>query len=174
MSARAAWRLETLGFNRVYRYTAGKSDWSGSGLPMEGKAEGQPTAGSIIRRGVPTCRLDERFGEVRARVRAAGWDSCVVVGSEGVVLGRLRNEVLEGSSEVAVDSVMESGPTTIRPDVSLQSIVARLRRKNVEQVLVTTPDGELLGVLFREDAERQVTSADAAPHDDEDACECGV
>jgi hypothetical protein len=33
MSPRAAWRLEGLGFERVYDYVPGESDWFASGLP---------------------------------------------------------------------------------------------------------------------------------------------
>ena len=42
MSARAAWRLETLGFTQVYRYTAGKMDWFANALPIEGKKKDAP------------------------------------------------------------------------------------------------------------------------------------
>jgi hypothetical protein len=34
MSPRAAWRLEGLGFERVYDYVPGKADWFASGLPF--------------------------------------------------------------------------------------------------------------------------------------------
>ena len=37
MSPRAAWRLESLGFARVYDYVAGKADWMAAGLPTERK-----------------------------------------------------------------------------------------------------------------------------------------
>jgi rhodanese-related sulfurtransferase len=37
MSPRAAWRLETLGFERVYHYVGGKADWLAHALPREGQ-----------------------------------------------------------------------------------------------------------------------------------------
>ncbi len=37
MSPRAAWRLESLGFTRVYDYVAGKVDWFAAGFPREGR-----------------------------------------------------------------------------------------------------------------------------------------
>ena len=40
MSPRAAWRLEGLGFERVYDYVPGKADWFASGLPKEGRLVG--------------------------------------------------------------------------------------------------------------------------------------
>jgi hypothetical protein len=79
MSARAAWRLETLGFKHVYRHEPGKCDWLANGMPIEGKRANVSRAGDIARRDVPTCQLGERVGDVRRRVRAAGWDSCLVV-----------------------------------------------------------------------------------------------
>jgi len=36
LSARAAWRLESMGFQEVYRYTPGKSDWLAAGWETEG------------------------------------------------------------------------------------------------------------------------------------------
>lgn len=36
MSPRAAARLEGIGFEQVYDYTAGKVDWGSFGLPLEG------------------------------------------------------------------------------------------------------------------------------------------
>ena len=60
MSARAAWRLESLGFTHVYRYTAGKMDWRASGLPIEGQFADEPCAKDIARRDVPTFLLLRR------------------------------------------------------------------------------------------------------------------
>src|SRR6516162_4854515 len=36
LSARAAWRLDSMGFQEVYRYTAGKADWLAAGWETEG------------------------------------------------------------------------------------------------------------------------------------------
>ena len=36
LSARAAWRLESMGFQEVYRYTPGKADWLAAGWDTEG------------------------------------------------------------------------------------------------------------------------------------------
>jgi rhodanese-related sulfurtransferase len=36
MSLRAAWRLEDLGFEKVYDYVPGKADWFANGLPKVG------------------------------------------------------------------------------------------------------------------------------------------
>ena len=68
MSARAAWRLETLGFDPVYRYTPGKVDWFAAGLPREGKLAALPRIGDAADRDVPTCGPRENVGEVRGRL----------------------------------------------------------------------------------------------------------
>ena len=90
MSPRAAWRLEGLGFESVYDYVPGKADWFASGLPREGRLASAPTIGEAARRDVPTCAPAEKVGAVRERVQRAGWDRCVVVNMERVVLGPLR------------------------------------------------------------------------------------
>ncbi len=94
MSARAASRLETLGFSHVYRYQPGKADWFAAGLPREGEEAHTPRVADVARRDVPTCRIDERVGAVRDRVRAGNWDVCVVVDEQRVVLGLVRAEAL--------------------------------------------------------------------------------
>ncbi len=156
MSSRAAWRLETLGFTQVYRYEPGKSDWFANGLPIEGKRATVPRAGAVARRDVPTGRLGEHVGEVRDRVRTAGWDTCLVVTDGNVVLGRLRKAQLASDAAAIVDDVMEPGPTTIRPDELLETLVPRLTERRVGTTIVTIPSGRLVGVLFRDAAERRL------------------
>lgn len=148
MSARAAWRLETLGFTQVYRYTAGKADWMAAGLPIHGTKTGVPTVGDLARRDVPTCRLDERLDAVRGRVRDGGWEVCVVVNERNVVLGRIKRAALEGAAEASVEAVMDAGPVTYRPNEVAADAAQRLAARHVASVLVTTSDGELIG-LFR-------------------------
>ncbi|MFQ5948417.1 MAG: CBS domain-containing protein [Acidimicrobiia bacterium] len=154
MSPRAACRLESLGFSKVFDYVAGKADWLASGLPIEGTLANIPRVGDVARPDPPTCRLTDRIGEVRARVRDAGWDLCVVTTDDGIVLGRLRGEALESDPETPVEVVMEPGPSTQRPDMRLAPLAQRLRQRNVDNVVVTTVDGKLVGVVFREDVER--------------------
>jgi hypothetical protein len=155
MSSRAAWRLETLGFNQVYRYEPGKSDWLANGLPIEGKLAQVPRAGDVARRDGRICRLGERVGDVRDRVCAAGWDVCLVTTDDNVVLGRLRQDALAADAAL-VDDVMEPGPGTIRPDERLESLVPRLKERRVAATVVTVPSGRLVGVLYRDDAERRL------------------
>ena len=169
MSPRAACRLESLGFTHVYDYVTGLADWTANGLPSEGTAvgvfrEGVACRGLLrardaLRSGTPTCGLEERVGDVAERMKSLGQRQCIVTSEDGVVLGRLRSRALKGNPDATVESVMESGPTTIRPDVSLDEFTEHMRAKSVGSVIVTTSTGHLLGVLYREDAEEKLRQA---------------
>jgi predicted transcriptional regulator len=150
MSARAAWRLETLGFDRVYRYVAGKVDWFSAGLPHEGRLAAVPRAADLVRTEVVTCRLDDRVGEVHERVHTTEIDRAVVVNDQKIVLGMLDQLALAAAPETRAEDVMDAGPVTYRPDTLLPALVEHLR-EGPEVVLVTTADGELVGVIRRDD-----------------------
>jgi CBS domain-containing protein len=154
MSPRAAWRLESLGFTQVYDYVAGKLDWLAAGLPTEGSNAQQPRAGDMARRDVPTCGLTERLGEVRELVRAAGWDACVVVNPERVVLGLLRAKELEADPGLRIEQAMRPGPSTFRPHVSIVEMARFMVDHDLENSPITTSDGRLVGLLRRQDATR--------------------
>ena len=146
-------RLETLGFEHVYDYVAGKKDWGSFGLPREGRQAEEPSAGELARRDVPTARLGERLQDVRRRALGEGWDTCIVVADTGVVLGRLGRRALRSEDEVAVEDAMTSGPSTERPSIGASAAAELMRRDSLRTLLITTPDGRLVGVLRREDAE---------------------
>jgi hypothetical protein len=99
----------------VYDYVAGELDWLAAGLPTEGRNAELPRAGDVARPDAPTCRLDEPIGPVRERVRAAGWDACVVANDQRVVLGLLGAEELQRGQNEPVEQVMRPGPSTFRP-----------------------------------------------------------
>jgi CBS domain-containing protein len=99
------------------------------------------------------------MSEVRARVRAAGWDDCLVIGAEGVVLGRLGRRALARDDDVTAAEAMTLGPSTVRPSYELERAVDRMERQNLTSLPVTRPDGTLVGLLTREDAERVLASA---------------
>ncbi|MCH8919313.1 MAG: CBS domain-containing protein [Chloroflexi bacterium] len=160
MSPRAAARLDSIGFTQVFDYAAGKADWTSSGLPTEGTAAGQPRAGDIAQRDIPTCGLANRLGDARGKTQDADQNVCIVVDDHGVVLGRLRGDALGEDPGATVESVMEDGPTTIRADASLQEITERMRKRGVGSILVTDPEGRLLGILYRDDAERVLAEKD--------------
>ncbi len=154
MSPRAAWRLESLGFTKVYDYVGGKSDWIAAGLPVEGEQANIPRAIDVVRRDVPTCGPFDLIGDVSDRVEAAPDDVCIVTNDDGIVLGRLRRRALTSARGKTVHEVMESGPTTTRADAWLEGLVPRLDSAGVLSMIITTPEGRLLGIVYREDAER--------------------
>jgi CBS domain-containing protein len=156
MSARAASRLESLGFTRVYRYTPGKDGWLAMGLPTEGPDAATPRAGDVADRGTSTCTVHDRLGDVRDRLQAAGETSCIVVDDQRVILGRVRGESLESDPEQTVEAVMEAGPTTVRPSEPLAALVERMQKRKARSIVVSTADGALVGVLRREAGERRL------------------
>ena len=87
---------------------------------------------------------------MRERVRASGFETCVVVNERGVVLGR---QALGADDDATVEVAMTAGPGTVRPDLSAAAAAKRMRERNLPSMLVTHSDGTLIGLLRREDAE---------------------
>lgn len=151
MSPRAACRLETLGFGRVYDYVPGKADWLAHGLPFEGSNAGRPTAGASARADVATAGLEEPMGAIRERVALTPYGFALVTSPDGILLGRLRRAALDGDPRARAEAVMEAGPSTVRPDVALAGLLERLRARKLATAIVTTPEGKLVGVVRRAD-----------------------
>ena len=91
VSARAAWRLESMGFQEVYRYTGGKADWLAAGWETEGTASQTPRLKQHLQKDVFTCSQRERMEDVKTR-RRPNQDICVVVSDRNIVLGAIRGE----------------------------------------------------------------------------------
>ena len=153
MSARAAWRLEELGFTDVYDYVASKVDWFANGHPREGTSAETPWAGDLVRDDAPMCTPNDRLADVRERVVAAGYDLCPVVNEHQVLLGLLRGDALSKDAEARVADVMELGPTTLRPSNPVEKLLESRMNQGVKHWIVTTSHGKLLGLLLRRDAE---------------------
>ena len=135
----------------MYDYRAGIQDWMGAGLPTEGTNTERLRLVDVVRRDVPTCSLGERLGEVRDRVILAGWDACVVVSQERVVLGLLRGKELQADPQLLVEHVMRPGPSTYRPFVSAEEMRRIMIDRNLENSPVTTSDGKLVGLVRKQD-----------------------
>jgi predicted transcriptional regulator len=159
MSPRAACRLATLGFAHVYDYVAGKADWLAHGLPTEGDQASVPRAKDLVRDDVVTARLDEPVGAVRQRVTRSPYGFALVLAQDGTLLGRLRKAALEGDADAVAQEVMEAGPSTVRADRQLADLAERMRNHKLQTMVVTSPEGRLLGVLRRADAERRLAEA---------------
>lgn len=158
MAPRAAARLESLGFEEVFEYRAGKLDWLAAGNPTEGENSKRPRAGDVARKDVVVCGLKDRLGDVRERAVAAGWDVVVVVDDAKVVLGLLRSEQLEKEPGLSVEGAMHPGPSTFRPYVPIKEMADYLVKHQLDSVPITTSAGQLLGVLFKGDATREAAS----------------
>ncbi len=154
MSPRAASRLESIGFEEVYDYVAGKADWGSAGLPLEGAEGSETRAGAHVLTDVPTCRPHDRLREVCGRLDESGWDTCLVVDERRVVLGRLGRRAIRGREDVLAEQAMTLGPSTIRPSARLRDVVERMQSQKLTNLPVTTSDGRLVGLLLRKDAER--------------------
>jgi hypothetical protein len=154
MSARAAWRLEELGFTRVYDYVASKIDWFANGLPREGRAAKIPWTGDLAREDVATCAPTDRVGGIRQRVLESGYDLCLVLNEHRIVMGVLRGNALAKDQDALAGAVMELGPKTQRPHIAVEELLGSRAYDGVKSWIVTTSHGVLVGLLLRADAER--------------------
>jgi hypothetical protein len=59
-----------------------------------------------------------------------------------------RDEHLPGA--IHLPDVMEPGPATVRADADLTDTTERIQRRGTKSLIVSTPDGVLLGVLRTE------------------------
>lgn len=133
---------------------------------MEGEFSTILKAGDVVRHNVPTCRLTERIGTVHRRCRDAGWNVCLVVNESNILLGRLRGEAWEADPERIAADVMENGPTTFRPDKFLEPLIKRMFAKKVGTVVITNPDGVLIGLLYRRDGAERLEQEKAEKQSD--------
>jgi CBS domain-containing protein len=150
LSSRAACRLETLGFAEVYEYVAGKLDWLVNRRPVEGTRAGDPTVGNLARQDVVTSGLDDHAGDVRRRVADSAYPFALVLSRGGVVLGRVAASDLEGDPDQEVELLMDPGPKTYRPHKTAEGVAQELVERGLRWAVVTSPEGELIGVVSRD------------------------
>ena len=151
MSPRAACRLETLGFETVYDYVPGKVDWLARGLPTEGEKTANPRVGQLARDDFARCGLDDPLDRVRQLIEASPYGFCLVLSEAGTLLGRVRRSALEGGAGGTAEDVMEPGPSTVRYDLAVDELRERLEKRDLKTALVSTPEGEVIGVVRRSD-----------------------
>jgi rhodanese-related sulfurtransferase len=146
MSPRAATRLELLGFD-AFDYALSKVDWMAHALPMEGTAAQRPTALSFLRDDVATCDAGDRVALIAERIDRSPYGFALVLAGR-VVLGRVRRSSLADAPEDATaELLMEPGPSTTRPHTEADQLASQLQRSGASTALITTPEGELLGVV---------------------------
>jgi len=81
------------------------------------------------------------------------WQICVVTNDLGVVLGLLGRQALASGENVRAEDAMSLGPSTIRPSARREAVAQRMRDQELTRIVVTLPNGVLVGVLRREDLE---------------------
>jgi CBS domain-containing protein len=106
-------------------------------------------------RSVPTCEPAEPVADVLARLGSTQTQLCVVVNERRVVQGRLRLDRLDPADTRPAEEAMEPGPATIRADADLAETTERMRRRGVASLIVSNPDGVLLGVVHIEANQEQ-------------------
>jgi CBS domain-containing protein len=140
MSPRAAWRLERLGFDRMYDYVGGKVDWRAAGLPTVRADASEPRAHEAVDPEPLTCGPSTPVSELPAGA------SVIVVDDAGIVLGRVPPD-RDDPAGMSAEDVMRPGPTTARADEPLDPLLERMADRGVDEMIVTTPEGRLLGVV---------------------------
>jgi CBS domain-containing protein len=136
-----------MNFRHVFAYAAGKADWMAYGLPVERGPDAPQMVGELMVRDVPRCHPESPVGAARDAAYEMGMDVCPVVNEEGVLLGLCTRSSLHAHPSIAVELVMEPGPVTVRPNVPIEEALRILERRKGRPLLVTTPDGKLIGCL---------------------------
>ena len=132
---------------------AGKVDWLVHRRPVEGTRAGEPTVADAARADVVICGLTDPVGDVRERVSESPYPFALVLSTTRVVLGRLPSSQMDCDAQLPVEAVMDPGPKTVRAHKTAEGIAKDLAERDMRWAIVTTPDGELIGVASRVDLE---------------------
>jgi predicted transcriptional regulator len=98
--------------------------------------------------------MDEKLGAVRERVEKLGRDAAVVINEHRVVMGLLRAKELQQDGDLTIEQAMRPGPSTYRPYVPAAEMAEVMTSHKIDCSPITTSDGKLVGLLYREDAAR--------------------
>ena len=131
----------------VYDYAASKTAWLGEGLPAEGTTPAEQRAGTQARP-IPTCPPTAKVGDIRTLFEAA-FEAVVVVDGEGIALGEVRAQTAGLPDDVTVLSIMDPGPPSVRPAITVRELAESMESDARSHVLVSTSSGRLLGALHR-------------------------
>jgi CBS domain-containing protein len=141
-------------------YRASLTGWrQGSG---DGHSAHIRNAGDAVHTDIPTCHFRDQLSDARKSMNAEGSSFCVATNEDRVVVGMLYGEdARAGDGDAVVEEAMRSGPTTIRASEPLEPLVERMKNAGVDGILVTDPEGRLLGLLDRHKAEQALKRASA-------------
>jgi CBS domain-containing protein len=127
----------------------GKLDWLAYGLPAE-RPQAIRTVQDSLEPNIPTASPTETIGALRSRLKNSGKAVLLpVVNDRHVVLGVLDKAVETIDPTTLISDVMNPGPTTVRPYTLVERALDRLEKQNLEAVVVTSSDGELMGIFRR-------------------------
>jgi rhodanese-related sulfurtransferase len=149
LAPRAAARLERLGFSDVRVYRPGKAGWLAAGLPGEGRRRAEQRVAAIASADVPRIPAGATVGDATGLLGAA--DVGVVQTDDDVVLGVLRPEVAGLDPATPVADVLQPGPSTFRPSMTVRELVDYFRSSDEQRALVTDHAGRWIGLIRRTD-----------------------
>lgn len=150
-SARAAARLESFGFSDVHHYAPGKAAWLAEGLPSEGRRRPEQRVSAIADADVPLVPAGATVAEAAAIVGDAAVGIVVTEGPDRTVLGIVRPETFGLDAATPVASVLQPGPSTFRPSMTVRELVTYFRESNESRAIVSTLSGRWIGLIRRSD-----------------------
>ena len=134
-----------MGFE-AYEYSAGKADWISAGWETWRAPDSPRQARDVLIADVAVCAPETPVAGLVETVEEAG--SVLVVNAEGVVLGRIRpRQITEAAPGAVAEEAMRPGPVTVRPLEPLAGLLERMERAGVSEMVVTSSEGVLLGVV---------------------------
>ena len=126
-----------MGFE-TFDYVSGKVDWLAAGLPTV-RTEPAP------RRAIDVTDREPAICSPETPAASLGPRPVIVVNEHRIVLGRVRSG--DHPPDAPAEDVMEPGPATVRAHEPLDELLERMSRRGVPEIVVTTPEGRLLGVV---------------------------
>ena len=91
-----------------------------------------------------------------------GIDKTFALGPDPVTVGRGAECAIRSDDDSSVEDAMTEGPQTYRPSIQVSDLVERMHKHNLRTSLITTPDGRLIGLVLRTDAEGRPRSGPSA------------
>ena len=122
-----------------------------AGLPTARAPGGERRAIEVVERDPVTCAPTDAVAAAAGLARERSTSSVLVINDERIVLGRLTHRHLTEAAERVAQDVMESGLTTVRAHEPLDALFDRMAANHVQEMIVTTLEGVLLGVINRSD-----------------------
>ncbi len=151
-SARAGRLLESYGFTDVYDYVPGKVAWLAKGLPSEGARRPEQRVGSIADPDVVKIPAGATAGEAATLLDDAGRAGIgIVLDDRDIVLGLLRREATGLDPATLVRDLVQPAPSTFRPSMTIKEMVEYFHESDEVRALITTLDGEWIGLIRRSD-----------------------